>query len=201
MIHAKLEDFDKIKNIFKGYRDIFPYLRFDSLKNKIEEGKVIYDSGVVITYNRYKRNQKLGDTQAKKGDIVIQEIVKEENGNSVDVFNRFADFVQSDIWLTVRRDNQKAKRFYEKVNMKVVGEVVWSKGTLMGDVYKYSILTNNQKGDIFKTMFDRFIYLTLDKIVSLCEKAKIYLQERKLPKECRQSWLSGYKKWQKEQKK
>jgi hypothetical protein len=140
MIHAKLEDFDKIKNIF---RDIFPYLRFDSLKNKIEEGKVIYDSGVVITYNRYKRNQKLGDTQAKKGDIVIQEIVKEENGNSVDVFNRFADFVQSDIWLTVRRDNQKAKRFYEKVNMKVVGEVVWSKGTLMGDVYKYSILTNN----------------------------------------------------------
>jgi hypothetical protein len=143
MIHAKLEDFDKIKNIFKGYRDIFPYLRFDSLKNKIEEGKVIYDSGVVITYNRYKRNQKLGDTQAKKGDIVIQEIVKEENGNSVDVFNRFADFVQSDIWLTVRRDNQKAKRFYEKVNMKVVGEVVWSKGTLMGDVYKYSILTTN----------------------------------------------------------
>jgi hypothetical protein len=143
MIHAKLEDFDKIKNIFKGYRDIFPYLRFDSLKNKIEEGKVIYDSGVVITYNRYKRNQKLGDIQAKKGDIVIQEIVKEENGNSVDVFNRFADFVQSDIWLTVRRDNQKAKRFYEKVNMKVVGEVVWSKGTLMGDVYKYSILTNN----------------------------------------------------------
>ena len=143
MIHAKLEDFDKIKNIFKGYRDIFPYLRFDSLKNKIEEGKVIYDSGVVITYNRYKRNQKLGDTQAKKGDIVIQEIVKEENGNSVDVFNRFADFVQSDIWLTVRRDNQKAKRFYEKVNMKVVGEVVWSKRALMGDVYKYSILTNN----------------------------------------------------------
>ena len=142
MIHAKLEDFDKIKNIFKGYRDIFPYLRFDSLKNKIEEGKVIYDSGVVITYNRYKRNQKLGDTQAKKGDIVIQEIVKEENGNSVDVFNRFADFVKSDIWLTVRRDNQKAKRFYEKVNMKVVGEVIWSKGTLMGDVYKYSILTN-----------------------------------------------------------
>lgn len=201
MIHAKLEDFDKIKNIFKGYRDIFPYLRFDSLKNKIEEGKVIYDSGVVITYNRYKRNQKLGDTQAKKGDIVIQEIVKEENGNSVDVFNRFADFVQSDIWLTVRRDNQKAKRFYEKVNMKVVGEVVWSKGTLMGDVYKYSILTNNQKGDIFKTMFDKFIYLTLDKIISFCEKAKTCIKESKLPKECRQKWQDGYKKWQENKKK
>tara|TARA_B100000902_G_scaffold398346_1_gene464802 strand:- start:367 stop:795 length:429 start_codon:yes stop_codon:yes gene_type:complete len=141
MKHATLEDFDTIKNIFKGYRDIFPYLRFDSLKNKIEEGKVIYDSGVVITYNKYKRKQKLGNVQANKGDIVIQEIVKEEAGNSVDVFKRFADFVKEDIWLTVRRDNQKAKRFYDKVGMKVVGEVVWSKGTLMGDVYKYSILT------------------------------------------------------------
>ena len=142
MKHATIEDVDTIKNIFKGYRDIFPYLRFDSLKNKVEEGKVIYDSGVVITYNKYKRNQKLGNVQAKKGDIVIQEIVKEEAGNSVDVFKRFADFVKEDIWLTVRRDNQKAKRFYDKVGMKVVGEVVWSKGTLMGDVYKYSILTN-----------------------------------------------------------
>ena len=142
MKHATIEDFDTIKNIFKGYRDIFPYLRFDSLKNKVEEGKVIYDSGVVITYNKYKRNQKLGNVQAKKGDIVIQEIVKEEAGNSVDVFKRFADFVKEDIWLTVRRDNQKAKRFYDKVGMKVVGEVVLSKGTLMGDVYKYSILTN-----------------------------------------------------------
>ena len=141
MKHATLEDFDTIKNIFKGYRDIFPYLRFDSLKNKIEEGKVIYDSGVVITYNKYKRKQKLGNVQANKGDIVIQEIVKEEAGNSVDVFKRFADFVKEDIWLTVRRDNQKAKRFYDKVGMKVVGEVVWSKGTLMGDVYKYSVLT------------------------------------------------------------
>ena len=142
MKHATIEDFDTIKNIFKGYRDIFPYLRFDSLKNKVEEGKVIYDSGVVITYNKYKRNQKLGNVQAKKGDIVIQEIVKEEAGNSVDVFKRFADFVKEDIWLTVRRDNQKAKRFYDKVGMKVVGEVVWAKGTLMGDVYKYIILTN-----------------------------------------------------------
>ena len=142
MKHATIEDFDTIKNIFKGYRDIFPYLRFDSLKNKVEEGKVIYDSGVVITYTKCKRTQKLGNVQAKKGDIVIQEIVKEEAGNSVDVFKRFADFVKEDIWLTVRRDNQKAKRFYDKVGMKVVGEVVWSKGTLMGDVYKYSILTN-----------------------------------------------------------
>jgi hypothetical protein len=137
MKHATLEDFDTIKNIFKKHRDVFPYLRFDSLKNKIEEGKVVYDTGVVITYNKYKRKQKLGNVQAKMGDIVIQEIVKGEDGSVVDVFARFVDFVNEDVWLTVRRDNKRAKKFYDKVGMKVVGEVFWSKGTLAGDVYFY----------------------------------------------------------------
>ena len=42
------------------------------------------------------------------GDIVIQEIVKEEGGSAVDVFVRFVDFVEEDVWLTVRRDNKRA---------------------------------------------------------------------------------------------
>ena len=108
MRHATIEDFDVVKGIFKENRDVFPYLRFDSLKNKIEEGKVVYDKGVVITYNKYKRKQKLGNVEAKMGDIVIQEIVKEEGGSAVDVFVRFVDFVEEDVWLTVRRDNKRA---------------------------------------------------------------------------------------------
>lgn len=47
-------------------------------------------------------------------------------------------------------------------------------------------------------MFDRFIYLTLDKIVNLCEKAKTFIRERKLPKECKQDWQTGYKKWKRQ---
>ena len=137
MKHATVEDFDVVKGIFKKNRDVFPYLRFDSLKNKIEEGKVVYDKGVVITYNKYKRKQKLGNVQANMGDVVIQEIVKEEGGNAVDVFVRFVDFVDEDVWLTVRRDNERAKKFYDKVGMEIVGEVFWSKGTLAGDVYIY----------------------------------------------------------------
>ena len=50
-------------------------------------------------------------------------------------------------------------------------------------------------------MIDKYIYLILDKIVSLCEKAKTCIKESKLPKECRQNWQDGYKKWRKEQKK
>ena len=38
MRHATIEDFDVVKGIFKENRDVFPYLRFDSLKHKIKEG-------------------------------------------------------------------------------------------------------------------------------------------------------------------
>ena len=137
MRHATIEDFDVVKGIFKENRDVFPYLRFDSLKHKIKEGKVVYDTGVVITYNKYKRKQKLGNVQANMGDIVIQEIVKEEGGDAEDVFFRFVDFVVEDVWLTVRRDNERAKKFYDRVGMELVGEVFWSKGTIPGDVYLY----------------------------------------------------------------
>ena len=137
MKHATPEDFEVVKGIFKKHRDVFPYLRFDSLKNKIEEGKVVYDTGVVITYNKYKRKQKLGNVEAKRGDIVIQEIVKDKGGDAEDVFERFVDFVDEDIWLTVRRDNERAKKFYDRLGMELVGEVFWSKGTLAGDVYLY----------------------------------------------------------------
>ena len=132
MRHATIEDFDVVKGIFKENRDVFPYLRFDSLKNKIEEGKVVYDKGVVITYNKYKRKQKLGNVQANMGDIVIQEIVKEEGGNAVDVFVRFVDFVAINT-----NSLGGIKKFYDKVGMEIVGEVFWSKGTLAGDVYIY----------------------------------------------------------------
>ena len=137
MRHATIEDFDVVKGIFKENRDVFPYLRFDSLKHKIKEGKVVYDTGVVITYNKYKRKQKIGNVQANMGDIVIQEIVKEEGGDAEDVFLRFVDFVVEDVWLTVRRDNERAKKFYDRVGMELVGEVFWSKGTIPGDVYLY----------------------------------------------------------------
>ena len=59
MRHATIEDFDVVKGIFKENRDVFPYLRFDSLKNKIEEGKVVYDKGVVITIISIRESKNL----------------------------------------------------------------------------------------------------------------------------------------------
>ena len=41
--------------------------------------------------------------------------------DAVDVFVRFVDFVDEDVWLTVRRDNKRAKKFYDKVGNGISG--------------------------------------------------------------------------------
>ena len=51
--------------------------------------------------------------------------------------NRFFDYVARPVWLTVRRDNIRAKKFYDKMGMKIIGEIFWGNGRIEGDVYVY----------------------------------------------------------------
>jgi len=44
-----------------------------------------------------------------------------------------------DIYLSVRKENTVACRFYEKHGMKVVGKVAWSGGTIPGVVYRLAL--------------------------------------------------------------
>jgi len=44
---------------------------------------------------------------------------------------------------------------------------------------------------------DKYVYCTLDKIISVCEKAKTFIKEKKLPKQCKEDWVKGYKEWKK----
>jgi hypothetical protein len=39
--------------------------------------------------------------------------------------------------LSVRSENDIAKRFYEKNGMLKIGDTSWSKGTIPGDIYLY----------------------------------------------------------------
>jgi len=50
-------------------------------------------------------------------------------------------------------------------------------------------------------MFDNLIYTFLAKVHSFCECAMKYIKEKKLPKEAREDWLKGYKRWRGESKK
>ena len=137
MHHADLSDFEEVKNIFYQYRDIFPHIRTDYLTRQIEGGHCILKDGIVITYNFYKRPQPIGTVLAGKFDCILHQIVKDSNKYTSAglVLQEFFEYARTNVWLSVRRDNVVAKKFYEKNGMKLVGECSWADETLPGDVY------------------------------------------------------------------
>ena len=56
---AWMDNFDEIMGVFKQYGDLFPHIRGDKMTTMIEGGNVVWEDKVLITYNHYKRKQKL----------------------------------------------------------------------------------------------------------------------------------------------
>jgi len=139
---ATTNDLSLIESIFAPYRkSYFPHVRQDYLKKKIATNNVILQDGVVIVFGVYKRKQKIGKVQAQKGDAHIGQIVTMEqgSGNATKVLNEFLS-LHKVVWLTVRAENPRARRFYEKNNMKQVSDISWSGGNILGIVYKFERL-------------------------------------------------------------
>ena len=112
------------------------------MKRMIAKNNLVLENDVVITYNFYKRKQKVGDIQAYKDDCILHQIAAKNKGTASDVLQRFFKFVNHNplgkrVYLSVRSDNEMAKNFYLKNNMKLIGKTSWSKGTLPGDVFVY----------------------------------------------------------------
>ena len=139
MNHAKETDFEAVKEIFYQHKEWFPHIRTDYMKREIAKGNLIYDNDVVITYKFYKRKQKIGEVIAQQGDCILHQIAaKHKNGSASKALQKFFEFVKPRrVFLSVRSDNEIAKKFYDKNNMKLVGSTTWAKGTLPGDVYLY----------------------------------------------------------------
>jgi len=139
MNHAKETDFEAVKEIFYQHKKWFPHIRTDYMKRQIAQGNLIYDNDVVITYKFYKRKQKIGEVIAQQGDCILHQIAaKNKNGSASKALQKFFEFVKPRrVFLSVRSDNEIAKKFYVKNNMKLVGSTTWAKGTLPGDVYLY----------------------------------------------------------------
>ena len=138
MIHAKDRDFEKIKAIFKQHKEWFPHLRQDYIKRMIASGNLILDSDVIITYNYYKRKQRIGGVQAQQGDCILHQIAaKYTNGSASKTLQNFFKWTNRRVFLTVRSSNAVAKKFYEKNGMKLVSHTSWLNGTIPGDVYMY----------------------------------------------------------------
>ena len=161
MIHARDEDFVDIMAIFKKYKEWLGHIRHDYVKqmimnnakkfdftsNFISKHKgtslLIFERDVALSYSVYKVNRKIGTTSAKKGDCILHQIcAKNRDGSASDVLQRFFKFVNHNplgkrVYLSVRSDNEMAKNFYLKNNMKLIGKTSWSKGTLPGEVFVY----------------------------------------------------------------
>ena len=139
MNHAKETDFESVKEIFYQHKKWFPHIRTDYMKRMIARENLIFDNDVVITYNFYKRKQRIGDVIAQQGDCILHQIAaKHHNGSASQALQKFFEFVDPRrVYLSVRSDNEVAKKFYLKNNMKLVGTTSWAKGTLSGDVYLY----------------------------------------------------------------
>tara|TARA_A100001015_G_scaffold36374_1_gene40110 strand:+ start:676 stop:1101 length:426 start_codon:yes stop_codon:yes gene_type:complete len=139
MNHAKETDFESVKEIFYQHKKWFPHIRTDYMKRMIAKENLIFDNDVVITYNFYKRKQRIGDVIAQQGDCILHQIAaKHHNGSASQALQEFFEFVDPRrVYLSVRSDNEIAKKFYVKNNMKLIGSTTWAKGTLPGDVYLY----------------------------------------------------------------
>ena len=144
MQHASLRDLKAIYSHFQSRRDVFPHVRQDKLRRMIEAGQVVWQHGVVITYQQYKKRTRVGDVQVPAGAIMLHQILNSQqfSGEGRRVFLQFvAEIVKpsgGDLYLSVRRDNSIACRFYERHGMRVAGTVAWSHGSIPGLIFKLS---------------------------------------------------------------
>ena len=106
---------------------------------------------MVIIFKIHQKTVQIGDnTQSKMSDCVLNQIVTSFlNGSASRVLNRFFDYIgflphASDvIHLSVRSDNDRAKKFFERNEMELVDKTSWGKGKIEGDVYRKMV-----KGDL-----------------------------------------------------
>jgi hypothetical protein len=142
MRHASLRDLNAIYRLFQAHRDVFPHIRQDALKRRIEAHQCICQNDVAITFQKYRKKTRVGEVDIPAGSVMLHQIVngRQFSGDGGRVFEQFvAEIVQSsggDLYLSVRKANTVACRFYEKHGMKVVGTVAWKKRTIPGLVYR-----------------------------------------------------------------
>ncbi len=126
MRHANVDELHEIFAHFRAQRDIFPHIRQDALQRRIEAGQCVYEEGVVITYQQYKKRTRVGDVDVPRGAVMLHQIVNSQrfNGAGHRVFERFCDEVVKPlggkVYLSVRADNTVARHFYERHGMAVV---------------------------------------------------------------------------------
>jgi hypothetical protein len=142
---ARLSELKSIYSLFASHREIFPHVRQDYLRRRIEARQCIYEDVVVITFQQYKKLTPVGNIKIPAKSVMLHQIVNSQQGSGAGsrVFDRFFDEIVvpsgGDLYLSVRSGNEVACRFYERHGMKVAGKVAWSGGTISGLIYRKTL--------------------------------------------------------------
>jgi hypothetical protein len=135
MLHAVESEAREIYSLMNTRKDIFPHIRFDYVQRACREGRCVYEDGVVIIYQRYKRTVQLGTVRIPAGSVMLHQIISKYPKAASRVFPRFCDAVEADVYLSVRESNVWARAFYERMGMTAIGTVSWMQGALPGVIY------------------------------------------------------------------
>lgn len=142
MRYAQLSELKTVYSLFATRRDIFPHVRQDALKRRIEARQCIFEDGVAITFQQYRKRTRVGDFDIPAKSIMLHQIINggQFNGAGGKIFDRFFEEIVvpsgGDLYLSVRAENKTACAFYERHGMEVVGKVAWSGGKLPGLIYR-----------------------------------------------------------------
>ena len=144
MRFATEEDFIDVYDLFKKHRELLPHIQMGHIARKIEERRCIFTDGVVIIFEIHKKSVQVGkNTKSEKSDCHLNQIVSTtRDGSASRVLNQFFDFIallpytSGVIYLNVKTDNERAKKFYEKNGMKLIDNTSWTDGDVEVDVYQ-----------------------------------------------------------------
>ena len=144
------DDFPEICELFKKNRKFFPHIRMSKIASAIERKECIFMDGVVIIFKIHKRSVRIGNnTVSQKSDCHLNQIVSTaHDGSASRVLNQFFDYIASVpehsglIYLNVRTENDRAKKFYERNGMDLIDKTSWSEGKIEGDVYRKMVKGN-----------------------------------------------------------
>ena len=152
-----MEDAKKrASSIIDLYPEIFPHLYKQpfKLEKYIETGGLIIESGVVITFDKYKKSGRLSRNATaykKKGDFILHQIASDrsEKGATKLVLDKFVAHCKQNLaenlWLTVRAKNERAVAFYERYGFKKECDLNWHSkkdGKIPGIIFRLRLVAD-----------------------------------------------------------
>ena len=100
-------------------------------------------------------------TKSQKSDCHINQILTTvHDGSASRILNQFFNYISllphasGVIYLNVKSENERAKKFYQRNGMKLIDKISWSDGKIEGDIFQMTVKNND--GQNLESSFPRF---------------------------------------------